>query len=74
MFWQRREWKAARVGTWKWIENRDGEFLFDLARDVGETTNLVHQQPMKAEELRQAFQEWVREMEAAEPRGPFRDY
>jgi len=74
MFWQRREWKAARVGTWKWIENRDGEFLFDLARDVGETTNLVHQQPTKAEELRQAFQEWVREMEAAEPRGPFRDY
>ncbi|MGQ9770483.1 MAG: sulfatase-like hydrolase/transferase [Thermogutta sp.] len=74
MFWQRREWKAARVETWKWIENRNGEFLFDLAHDVGESTNLIDQQPAKAQELRQAFQEWSREMEAAEPRGPFRDY
>jgi len=74
MFWQRQDWKAARVGTWKWIQNRGGEFLFDLATDVGETKNLIEELPTKAQELREAFQQWQAEMEAAEPRGPFRDF
>ena len=74
MFWEWVEWKATRVGTWKWVKNRQGEFLFDLASDVGERTNLINKYPSKAEELRQAFAKWKQEMEAAEPRGPFRDY
>src|SRR5205814_1154844 len=41
MFWQRRGDKAARVENWKWVEAEKGGGLFDLAADLGETTDLT---------------------------------
>jgi len=74
MFWQRRDDKAARVGHWKWVESVRGNGLFDLSKDVGETTDLSAKHPEKLNELKAAFAQWRTEMDASEPRGPFRDY
>jgi len=74
MFWKRREKEAARLGYWKWIRNADGTFLFDLSNDLSEQTNLTTSQPEKAAEMQAAFEAWMAEMDAAEPRGPFKDF
>lgn len=74
MFWQRRGDKAARVGHWKWVESSRGNGLFDLSRDIGETTDLSESHPEKLAELKTRFDDWRAEMDAAEPRGPFRDF
>lgn len=75
MFWQRRDQFAARVGDWKWtVMGETQQGLFDLKSDPGETKDLSASHPGKAKELRDAFAQWEKEMEAAEPRGPFRDF
>ncbi len=74
MFWQRRDDKAARVGHWKWVESTRGSGLFDLARDISEKNDMSKSHPEKLAELQARFQAWRAEMDAAEPRGPFRDY
>lgn len=74
MFWKRRGDIAARVGQWKWVDSARGSGLFDLSRDIGEKQDLSKSNPKKLKELKQAFAAWMSEMEAAEPRGPFRDY
>jgi arylsulfatase A-like enzyme len=74
MFWQRRGDQAARVGHWKWVESDRGNGLFDLSKDIGETTDLSASNPEKLAELTAAFARWRAAMDAAEPRGPFRDY
>ncbi len=74
MFWKRRGKEAARVGSWKWIRNEKGTFLFDLAKDVSEKENLVETMPEKASEMETRFSGWLKAMDESEPRGPFRDY
>lgn len=74
MFWQRRGDKAARVGNWKWVESERGNGLFDLRSDIGEQHDLTARRPDKLRALKERFARWRAAMEAAEPRGPFRDY
>lgn len=74
MFWQRRGDTAARVGSWKWVDSARGAGLYDLSQDIGEQRDLSKSHPEKLHELKQAFADWTSRMEAAEPRGPFRDY
>ncbi len=74
MFWQRRNDKAARVGEWKWVESARGNGLFNLAEDIGENNDLSDSRPEKLQEMKQHFTSWRAEMDAAEPRGPFRDF
>ena len=74
MYWKRREKEGARVGDWKWVRNADGEFLFDLSEDLGEQRNLIDEEPDQAAKMAQHFSDWLAEMDAAEPRGPFRDF
>lgn len=74
MFWKRRSKEAARVGNWKWIQNESGEFLFNLKDDIAEKMNLKDSHPEKLSKMRAAFANWKKEMDAAEPRGPFKDY
>jgi hypothetical protein len=74
MFWQRREDKAARVGKWKWLESAKGKGLYDLENDIGETNDLSAKHPEVLHQLQSAFAQWRTEMDATEPRGPFRDY
>lgn len=74
MFWKVGHDRAARVENWKWIEGRRGSGLFNLAHDVGETNDLSEKYPKKLVEMKAQFDNWEKEMEQAEPRGPFRDY
>lgn len=74
MFWQRRGDKAARVGSWKWVATAQSSGLFDLSHDPGESQDLSAKHPERRAELEAAFASWRAEMDAAEPRGPFRDY
>ncbi len=74
MFWQRRLDKGARVGHWKWVESARGNGLFDLRKDLSETDDLSKERPDMLAKLKSRFQNWKKEMAAAEPRGPFRDY
>jgi arylsulfatase A-like enzyme len=74
MFWQRRADKAARVGQWKWLDSAKGKGLYDLATDPGETKDLSQENPEVVKLMQTRFAAWKKEMDAAEPRGPFRDY
>lgn len=74
MFWQRRSDKAARYENWKWVESAKGNGLYDLSSDLGETKDLTAEKPEIAKMMRGRFESWRAEMDAAEPRGPFRDY
>ncbi len=74
MYWKRRAQEAARVDHWKWIRNESGTWLFDLSNDVGERDNLVEKLPDKARQMQTHFENWLKEMAAAEPRGPFKDF
>jgi arylsulfatase A-like enzyme len=74
MFWKRRDDHAARVGRWKWVENARGSGLFDLSHDIGEQHDLSQQHPDVLQMVQTRYTAWEAAMEAAEPRGPFRDY
>ena len=74
MFWQRRGDKAARFENWKWLESEKGQGLYDLSADLGEKHDLTKDKPEIAKQMRERFATWRAEMDASEPRGPFRDY
>jgi arylsulfatase A-like enzyme/glycerophosphoryl diester phosphodiesterase len=74
MFWQRRADKAARVGNFKWVDSAAGSGLYDLSSDLGEQHDLSAEMPDVLARVRARFLAWRAEMDAAEPRGPFRDY
>ncbi len=74
IFWQRRADKAARIGHWKWLDSAKGKGLYDLRTDLGETTDLSKDQPEVLQMMQDRFAAWRQEMDATEPRGPFRDY
>ena len=74
MYWEFRGQKAARVGNNKWIEANNNRGLFDLTSDLGEKIDLTEKQPALAAEIAGKWAAWRKEMEEAEPRGPFRDY
>ncbi len=84
MFW---DWpsafQAARVDQYKWVSyvprDRRGlveakEELFDLSTDPSEKKNLIAQMPEVLAQVKARFARWRAEMNAAEPRGPFRNY
>jgi arylsulfatase A-like enzyme len=74
MFWHERDNKACRLGTFKWIESDKINGLFDLSKPDGEKHDLSKERPELAAQLKARFDLWSQEMDAAEPRGPFRDY
>lgn len=75
MFWQRKETVGVRVGKWKWVDmGEQGSGLFDLEQDVGEQNDLSNKRPEVLEELMLRYANWLKAMESAEPRGPFRDF
>lgn len=65
---------AARVEQWKWVRSAKGEMLFDLASDLGEKRDLARDKPDILQMVKGRYQQWWDEMQASEPRGPFRDY
>ena len=74
MYWQRRNDKAARVGRYKWVESARGNGLYDLSTDIGEKRDLSRERPELLKKLKSRFTRWRKQMDASEPRGPFRDF
>ncbi|QDT49227.1 Arylsulfatase [Symmachiella dynata] len=74
MFWERRGDRAARVGNYKWVQSKRGTGLYDLSSDIGEKHDLSAENPEMLAKLQTRFAQWKKEMAAAEPRGPFRDF
>jgi len=58
-----------RAGDYKLIEwFEDGRVeLYNLAQDIGETTNLATQMPKKAEELLRLLSDWRERVDARMP-------
>ncbi|MCB1090887.1 MAG: sulfatase-like hydrolase/transferase [Verrucomicrobiae bacterium] len=75
MFWKKQGRLGARVGDWKWVD-MDGKSggLFNLADDIGEKHDLSKERPDMLKLVKDRYANWIQEMEAAEPRGPFRDF
>jgi len=74
MYWELRGDQAARVGEWKWLKDKGGEHLFNLEEDVKEENDLSIDRPDKLKMMRKKFADWQKEMQKAEPRGPFKDF
>jgi arylsulfatase A-like enzyme len=74
MFWQRRADKAARFQNWKWVDSGKGRGLYDLSSDLGEKCDLSREKPEVVRMMQEKFSAWRQEMDASEPRGPFRDF
>jgi arylsulfatase A-like enzyme len=74
MFWQSQNGRAARVGDFKWLDTPKTKGLFDLTKDPGEDHDLSAQHPEILARVTGRWETWRREMDATEPRGPFRDY
>ena len=74
MFWQRKLDKGARVDHWKWVESSRGSGLFDLRHDLGERRDLSKEKSEVLKNVQARFTNWKKQMQAAAPRGPFRDF
>jgi arylsulfatase A-like enzyme len=74
MYWERRSDQAARVGNFKWVKSNKGGGLFDLSKDISEQHDLSKEQPEVLRQVQSRFAKWKAEMDASEPRGPFRNY
>jgi len=74
LFWERRLDHAARIGDYKWVESAKGSGLFDLSKDISEKHDLSQEKPDVLQKMKTRFADWKKEMEQAEPRGPFRNY
>ncbi|MCR9197728.1 MAG: sulfatase-like hydrolase/transferase [Planctomycetaceae bacterium] len=75
MFWQRKDLIAARVNNWKWVDmGGKAGGLFDLNTDIGETRDLSTTRPDVLQMVKARYARWKAGMEAAAPRGPFRDF
>ena len=75
MFFEYRYEKAARVGNWKWVESPEYEGgLFDLSNDIGEKNDLSEEKPEILKMVKERWLNWKKEMDNAEPRGPFRNF
>jgi len=75
IFWKRKDLLGARVGNWKWVDmgGRSGG-LFNLEEDIEERNDLSEEHPEILARVKDRFDHWMREMDDAEPRGPFRDF
>lgn len=55
---QRNKQKAIRVGNWKYLQDDNGEYLFDLLADKGEKTDLKAKQEAVFKNLKNRYDEW----------------
>lgn len=74
MFWEWKNTRAARIGNYKWVEIGSETGLYDLSKDIGEQHDLSKEIPDLYTNMTESWNEWKREMDSAEPRGPFQDY
>jgi arylsulfatase A-like enzyme len=56
--------RAVRRGNWKYLYDRECDFLFDLANDPSERSNLARSDPKRVAELKAALDEWEKTLPA----------
>jgi arylsulfatase A-like enzyme len=63
LYWRSGSLSAARKGNWKLVnDGQNPSQLFDLAGDIGETTNLAHSRPEVVSELEAELSTWQAEL------------
>ena len=62
LFWRVTGLSAARVGSWKYVKDESGEYLFDLANDPGEKSDLRTAHADRFESIRRQYQMWAAKM------------
>jgi arylsulfatase A-like enzyme len=62
LFWRFWSQAAVRAGQWKYLKAGSAEFLFDLASDAHETTNLLAGHSEVASQLRSKLTAWTQEL------------
>ncbi len=65
LFWRVGKRNALRCGDWKLVRDRGAWRLHDLARDIGEATDLAAREPARVAELSVLWDKWNHEQ--AEP-------
>lgn len=64
LYWRRGIAAAMRENNWKLIRVQDNILLFDLNKDISETTNLVQKYPAKVKEMLSRLVEWEKELDS----------
>jgi arylsulfatase A-like enzyme len=59
---QRTKHKALRSGDWKYLDDGQGEHLFNLAEDPGEKRDLKGSYPEQLERLKELYRAWEAQM------------
>ena len=62
LFWRFRRQDAARIGKWKYLNDGEREYLFDLSVDEKEQANFKEQNPSMFARLRGEFARWQTQM------------
>ena len=64
IFWRmgRARQLAVRNGGWKYLRDKEKDYLFDLVLDPGERNNLKDEQPETFRRLKASVEAWDREM------------
>lgn len=65
LYWRVGKKNALRSGDWKIIRDAKEWQLYDLARDIGETTNLAAKEPARVKQLDSMWNQW--NLEQIEP-------
>lgn len=55
---QRNKQKAIRIGEWKYLQDENGEYLFNLVNDPGEKNDLKASQPTIFNQLKIEYSNW----------------
>jgi arylsulfatase A-like enzyme len=66
-FWRFGPQKAARIGPWKLVIERNTQLLFNLGSDISERHDAFREQPGMAQRLREALAGWEQQMQEAAP-------
>jgi len=61
-FWRITGFDAARVGRWKYLKDRGGEYLFDLSVDPGEKADLRRKDAATFDRVKQQYLAWSAQM------------
>ena len=62
LFWRTVERAAARVGNWKYLADKDGDYLFDVSVDPGEKNDRRRKQADTFERIKQQYLDWNAKM------------
>lgn len=73
LYWRRGIAAAMRENNWKLIRVKENVLLFDLAKDISETTNLADKYPAKVKEMLMKLTQWEKGLDTPHWISPYGD-